>query len=167
MISRDKIEIYVADSESSAVRAINMKTLKGVRCVVGGDKKPKNLHAYGDVDGVGTTARLQHPLGVHFVKNKNVVLVADTYNHKIKVVDPFTNEVFSWLGGGPGDFTDGLTEQSNFNEPTGLASLYEGDQVKIFIADCNNHCIRYCDYDDGEVHTIELIGVPPSTASKT
>jgi hypothetical protein len=52
-----------------------------------------------------------------------VVLVADTYNHKIKVIDPFTNEVFSWLGKGEGDFEDGPTSEAMFNEPSGISSL--------------------------------------------
>jgi hypothetical protein len=50
--------MYVADSESSAIRAINMKSLKSSRLLVGGDTNPKNLHAYGDVDGQNTNAKL-------------------------------------------------------------------------------------------------------------
>ena len=119
-----------------------MKTLKGARSVVGGDKNPRNLHAYGDLDGVGTKAKLQHPLGVHFIKGKNVVLIADTYNHKVKVVDPFTNEIFSWLGSGSGSFRDGATAEAKFNEPSGVASLVTESSVTVFIADQNNHCIR-------------------------
>lgn len=46
-----KVELYVADSESSAIRSLNMKTLKSSRNLVGGDSNPKNLHAYGDEDG--------------------------------------------------------------------------------------------------------------------
>ena len=48
IISNNKIELYIADSESSAIRSINMKTLQASRLLVGGDKNPKNLHAYGD-----------------------------------------------------------------------------------------------------------------------
>lgn len=40
-VIKDKVEIYVADSESSCVRAINMKTLSSSRNVVGGDANPK------------------------------------------------------------------------------------------------------------------------------
>jgi len=50
--------MFIADSESSAIRAINMKSLNSARCVVGGDNNPRNLHAYGDLDGVGTEAKL-------------------------------------------------------------------------------------------------------------
>ena len=77
-----------------------MKSLTSTRNLVGGDKDPRNLHSFGDRDGVGTDAKLQHPLGVHFIPEKNVILVTDTYNHKIKVIDPFRSEIFSWLGGG-------------------------------------------------------------------
>jgi len=106
VISDQRIDLYVADSESSAIRCLNMKQLKGVRSVVGGDLNPKNLHSYGDADGQGTQAKLQHPLGVHFVVDKNVVVVADTYNHKIKVIDPFNSEIFSWLGSGKAGLRD-------------------------------------------------------------
>jgi len=58
IISSSKVELYVADSESSAIRSINMKNLKSTRNLVGGDVNPKNLHAYGDEDGVGTAAKL-------------------------------------------------------------------------------------------------------------
>jgi len=52
------------------------------------------------MDGQNEEAKLQHPLGVCFINEKNVVAVTDTYNHKIKVIDPFNNEIFSWLGDG-------------------------------------------------------------------
>ena len=92
-----------------------MKTLTSSRNVVGADNNPKNLHCFGDKDGVGYDAKLQHPLGVHFIPEKNVILVADTYNHKLKVLDPFRNEIFSWLGGMDSSqqaaisFKDGIT----------------------------------------------------------
>lgn len=168
VISKDKIEIYVADSESSAIRAINMKTLSGSRNIVGGDSNPRNLHAYGDVDDIGINAKLQHPLGVHFIKHKNVVLVTDTYNHKVKVIDPFTNEIFSWLGNGNGSLKDGNAMSSEFSEPSGICSIWlkdenDNDKLLVYVADCNNHCIRLIDYDEGDVTTLELFNVPTPT----
>lgn len=74
-------------------------------------------------------------MGVHFIKGKNVVLIADTFNHKIKVVDPFTNQAFSWLGSGKGDFKDDMTENACFNEPNSCASLTINSNVLIFITD--------------------------------
>ena len=117
----------MADSESSSIRAINMKTLTSARNVIGGDQNPKNLHSFGDRDGVSYEAKLQHPLGVNFIPEKNVILIADTYNHKVKVLDPFRNEAFSCLGGADTtsvSLKDGTTSQSAFNEPQGIASLF-------------------------------------------
>lgn len=139
-----------------------MKSLSSTRNLVGGDNNPKNLHSYGDKDGVGTEAKLQHPLGVHFIPEKNVILVTDTYNHKIKVVDPFRNEIFSWLGNGKNIIADDTTFKASFNEPSGISSLYDEEKrdVKVYICDTNNHCIRRTYYDIGSVETPKISGVP-------
>jgi len=167
MISKDHIECYVADSESSSIRAINMKSLNSARNVIGSSTNTKNLHSFGDKDGVGYDAKLQHPLGVHFIPEKNVVLVADTYNHKVKVLDPFRNESYSWLGGSHSTalcLKDGQTNETAFNEPQGVCSLYDEQRqdVKVYICDTNNHCIRSCYYDVGNVTTLQFKGVPPT-----
>jgi|LakMenE01Jun11ns_1017448.scaffolds.fasta_scaffold9471840_1 hypothetical protein len=139
-----------------------MKTLSSSRLLVGGHVNPKNLHSYGDKDGVETEAKLQHPLGVHFIPEKNVILVTDTYNHKIKVIDPFRNEIFSWLGSGQTKIADGATLNCSFYEPSGVSSLYDEKKrdVKVYICDTNNHCIRKVYYDIGTVSTPEIRGVP-------
>ena len=162
IISNSKIELYVADSESSAIRSINMKTLVASRCLVGGDVNPKNLHAYGDLDGTNECAKLQHPLGVAFIPEKNVIAVTDTYNHKIKVIDPFNNEIFSWLGNGHATLLDQQTFDASLNEPSGICSIYDPKEkdIKVFIADCNNHCIRFVHYDTGFLTTPKIHGIP-------
>lgn len=162
IISNSKIELYVADSESSAIRSINMKTLQASRCLVGGDLNSKNLHAYGDQDGQKEDAKLQHPLGVSFIPEKNVIAVTDTYNHKIKVIDPFNNEIFTWLGNGKATLKDDQTFEASLNEPSGICSLFDkkAQDIKVFIADCNNHCIRTVLYDQGLVVTPYMRNVP-------
>src|SRR5438552_16424884 len=71
--------LYFADSEVSAVRRIDLAA-EQVETLVG-----RGLFDYGDVDGALADARLQHPLGVTISGEK--ILVADTYNHKIKELD--------------------------------------------------------------------------------
>ena len=52
---------------------------------VGGDPVfSDNLFKFGDVDGQGSDARLQHPLAVCSLPDGSV-LVADSYNHRLKV----------------------------------------------------------------------------------
>lgn len=91
-----------------------------------------------------------------------MILVTDTYNHKIKVVDPFRNEIFSWLGNGRNTMQDETTFKASFNEPSGLSSLYDDEKrdVKVYICDTNNHCIRRTYYDIGLVSTPKISGVP-------
>ncbi|KAK2530639.1 Nhlrc2 [Columba guinea] len=50
--------------------------------------KGKNLFAFGDVDGVGINAKLQHPLGVSWDKKRKLLYVADSYNHKLPILNP-------------------------------------------------------------------------------
>ena len=99
---------------------------------------------------------------MHFIPEKNVILITDTYNHKIKVVDPFRNEIFSWLGSGRNNLADETTFKSGFNEPSGVSSLYDEERrdVKVYICDTNNHCIRQTYYDVGSVVTPVIAGIP-------
>ena len=57
-----------------------------VKNVCGGERDPTNLFAYGDVEGAGLLARLQHPLAVAWNRQRGELYVADSYNHKIKKV---------------------------------------------------------------------------------
>ena len=43
----------------------------------------QNLFAFGDVDGKGVDAKLQHPLGVAWAPKQSLLYVADSYNHKV------------------------------------------------------------------------------------
>lgn len=44
----------------------------------------QNLFAFGDVDGKGVDAKLQHPLGVAWMPEQSLLYVADSYNHKVR-----------------------------------------------------------------------------------
>uniref|UniRef100_A0A6Q2YZM0 NHL repeat-containing protein 2 n=1 Tax=Esox lucius TaxID=8010 RepID=A0A6Q2YZM0_ESOLU len=135
--------LYVADSESSTVRSVALKD-GAVKLLVGGERDPMNLFAFGDVDGKGMDAKLQHPLGVAWAPDKSLLYVADSYNHKIKVVDPKNKQC--WVVAGTGEAGDvlgpGFTE-SSFNEPGGLCV---GEGV-LFIADTNNHQLKVLDLE--------------------
>jgi len=120
--------LYFADSEVSAVRGVDMG-LEKVFTVIG-----EGLFSFGDVDGTHPKAKLQHPLGIDAWNTS--LLVADTYNHKIKVVDPGARSARTLYGtGSPGASTDdgGLA----LFEPGGLSVA--GDE--LYIADTNNHRI--------------------------
>jgi DNA-binding beta-propeller fold protein YncE len=149
----DKGILYFADSESSSIRAANLNK-KTTHLVVGGDA---NLFEFGDEDGQGNEARLQHPLGTAL--DHNTLYIADTYNSKIKKVDITTNTVTSWLGSAPG-WGDGVN--AVFNEPGGISF----DGGLLYVADTNNHAIRIIDVATGNTSTLILKGAenfdPPS-----
>jgi DNA-binding beta-propeller fold protein YncE len=101
------------------------------------------------VDAKGDAVRLQHPLGVAVLPDGRVA-IADTYNHKIKVLDPQTGQVKTLAGNGKPGHADGHGHTAQFYEPGGL-SVSGG---KIFVADTNNHCIRVVDARNGKTETL-------------
>ncbi len=111
--------LYIADAETSAIRNIRLKH-DVVSTLVG-----KGLFDYGDREGIGMKARLQHPLGVAVDPERNALWVADTFNSRIKRIDLRTSEVTRFAFNLPLD------------EPGGL-NLYRN---KLFIANTNAHQI--------------------------
>jgi sugar lactone lactonase YvrE/thiol-disulfide isomerase/thioredoxin len=82
--SPDGTTLWIADSESSAVRWISggeLHTAAG-----------QGLFDFGHVDGPADQALLQHPLGVLALADGSV-LVADTYNGAVRRYDPATRLV--------------------------------------------------------------------------
>ncbi|GFO25865.1 nhl repeat-containing protein 2-like [Plakobranchus ocellatus] len=146
--------LYVADSESSSIRSVSLDSCK-VAGVVGGERDPTNLFAFGDCDGKGYDAKLQHPLGVTVV-NDNLI-IADSYNHKIKYVDLNTKECHTLAGNGsPGAVIDPYDlKLCQFNEPGGLSADHE--KKLIYIADTNNHTIKVLDFVKKSIYQLPII----------
>ena len=144
--------LYVVDSEGSAVRKIPLDPEGEVSTIVGTSDLPQGrcLFEFGDIDGVGDDARLQHPLGIAY--HKGQLYVADSYNHKIKVVDIAKRTSKSFLGTGKAGTKDDPVQLS---EPAGLA--FAGD--KLFIADTNNHQIRVYNLESKKSSILELTGL--------
>ncbi len=140
--------LYFADSESSSIRYADVGVATGgTGLVAGGDA---NLFEFGDADGVGSAARFQHPLGVVVWEEK--LIVADTYNSRLRLIDPVTQEVETFLGAEQG-WADGA--EPRFYEPGGLA--IDGDT--LYVADTNNHAVRIVDLPTGETTTLVLKGI--------
>ncbi len=142
VIDGQLLRLFIADSEISSVRQIGLRTDK-VGTLVGGD-----LFQYGDHDGAQDSVRLQHPLGVAFHDGK--VYLADTYNHKIKTIDPNLRLCKTLCGAGEPGHLDGSAPR--FYEPSGLTFL----NGKMYIADTNNHAIRVYDLHAKQAGTLLL-----------
>jgi methionine-R-sulfoxide reductase len=142
--------LYEADSESSSIRRIDLAS-GAVTTLAGGAPNPSNLFAFGDKDGSGFAAKLQHPLGVAFGEGK--LFIADTYNSKIKTLDPQNGAVKTLWGG-----------HEELNEPGGVSVLGH----KLFIADTNNHRIVVFDLLRKSATTLTFKNLPaPHTARRS
>jgi len=148
-LGTDGRELYVADSEVSSIRGVGLVDNLPVRTVCGSGE----LFGFGDVDGQGVDVLLQHCLGVEY--SQNYLWVADTYNHKIKRVDPYTGDCLTVLGDGTAGHQDGQGTKARFSEPSGLSAI----AAHLYIADTNNHAIRRVALDTLEVTTLEFPGL--------
>jgi thiol-disulfide isomerase/thioredoxin len=143
-LATDGRELFVLDSETSSVRAVDLAS-GSVRTVVGLD-----LFVFGDQDGDRRSARLQHPIGLGF--GEGALWVADTYNSKLKRVDPATGATRTVLGGGA------------LAEPAGLSVA----GATAWIADTNHHrVVRYvlrAAPSGGAVAPLPLVGLAAPAA---
>ncbi|MCB0183824.1 MAG: hypothetical protein KDE31_06150, partial [Caldilineaceae bacterium] len=139
--------LFVADAEASAIRALDLSEEPRVLTLVG-----QGLFDWGDVDGVGAAVRLQHPTGLAG-DDGGLLYIADSYNHKIKTLDPTTGEVRTLIGTGEQGAADGPFLEAQLYEPEGLVAV----DGRLYIADTNNHLIRVADLATQEVQTLQLL----------
>ncbi len=127
-------KLYLADSETSAVRVIDLTGVGLVNTIVG-----TGLFDFGDQDGKGKDAVLQHPLGVHYSGGK--IYIADSYNDKIKVLDLDTQEVATVQAS-----ANIICDDKNCTrlwEPAGVIKV----ESCLYVSDTNNHRILKIDLD--------------------
>lgn len=130
-VTSDGETLYVADSEVSAVRALNLKS-RQITTLIG-----HGLFDFGDRDGDFVQAKLQHPLGLSYCSDK--IYLADSYNHKIKELDLKTKRIKTlWQG--------------DLSEPGGLAYFNH----RLYISDTNNNKIRILDLKSLEMSDLQL-----------
>jgi len=153
-LASDGTWLYVADSEGSSIRAVPLARGEPVRTVVGtASLSQGRLFTFGDTDGLPGDARFQHPLGVVFYGGQ--IYVADTYNNKIRVVDPATGETRTLAGTRQPGHTD---QPPAFDEPAGITAA----AGKLFVADTNNHAIRVIELGPSpKVQTLTIAGLKP------
>ncbi|MCF7804691.1 MAG: redoxin domain-containing protein [Candidatus Marinimicrobia bacterium] len=141
-------KIYFADSEVSGIRSADIAPQGKVRTIIG-----HGLFEYGDKDGSYRRARLQHPLGITYVDG--MLYIADTYNNKIKRIDPDERTSETVAGTGEPGMKDGKAKSATFDEPGGI-DYADG---KLYIADTNNHLVRVFDLESKTVSTLKISGI--------
>ena len=141
----DQDWIYLADSESSTVRKVHRKD-GAVKNLCGEERDPTNLFAHGVVDGEGVATKLQHPLGVT-LGEQGEVYIADSYNHKVKVVTGTKGSVKRVVGGA------GDNNATQLSGPGGLCVASD----KLYMADTNNNCLKVVDLATGSMQRWDIV----------
>ena len=137
-ICSDPLKLLFADAESSAIRSVATGPLDAVRSIVG-----TGLFDHGDRDGTGDAVRLQHPQDVAY--QRRTLLVADTYNDKIKVIEPGPRTSAAMIGeAGSGD---------SLLHPSGIWA----DDDRVFVADTDNHRVVAIAPADGSVVPVIMV----------
>ena len=129
-LSADGNTLYLADSESSAIRAITLSADPQLLTLVGA-----GLFDFGWVNGNFRKARLQHPLGVAVEDGR--VLVADTYNSTIRELQLAKHTVADFDAGGEFTCVDPVCIPTR--EPAGIVV---DTPDRIFLVDTGNHRIE-------------------------
>ncbi|MFP5391546.1 MAG: gluconolaconase [Gammaproteobacteria bacterium] len=119
--------LYVADTGNNAIRKV---TPQGVVSTLAGGG------AAGERDGPGATAQFNGPVGVAVDRHGNV-LVADTYNDRIRRIAP-DGSVTTLAGGAPGA-QDGPAKEAQFDTPT---AIVVDAQDNVYVADSGNGAVR-------------------------
>jgi len=136
--------VYVADTGNHCIRKISagaVETLAGT-----------GVSGF-TADGLNATAQFASPRGIAVDASGSKVLVADTGNHRIRLI--FSGNVFALSGDGTAGFVDGEGAVARYSSPTGIAL---DDNGVGYVSDQGNHRIRRVE-SDGSVGTLAGSGI--------
>ncbi len=121
--------VYVAEYGNHRIRAV---TSSGLVSTLAGSGS--NTWA----DGTGAAASFWSPTGVATYPGSGIIYVADTFNHRIRVLTP-SGVTTTFAGSGSFSWADGQGTSARFSHPRGLTVDSAG---AVYVADSNNHRIR-------------------------
>lgn len=137
-----KGDLLVPDNGSSVVYRINTTSWEST--VVAG-----LANSTGWMDGIGATARFEHPWGITTDAAGNIYVagcghqfdaVPGTSGSNIRMIVPATGKVSTIAGGDAPGFADGPGGAAKFSIPSGIACAKDGKT--LYVLDRDNYCIR-------------------------
>ena len=145
----------LADFDDSPTKAYTQTPdLSGtVRYVVG---KRVGATRFGGDGETANHARLNFPSGMA-IDDQGTLYIADTWNHRIRRVDPLTGMIHTIAGTGQPKWTGdgGPAHSAALNEPVALVMNRKG---KLYIADQTNNRVRMIDTLTGIITTVAGTG---------
>jgi hypothetical protein len=159
-ITGSKEVFFFSDANNNAIRRVEINYSGKIETLLG-----KGYFQFGDVDGPIAQAKIQYPVGMYLenqensssqVPNQSIckdgLVVADSFNHKIKCISFSGKNIFTILGQGKAGYKNGKKHEVLFNYPTSIAI----QDNKLFISDTNNHAIRIYDSKTGDTKTLSI-----------
>jgi GT2 family glycosyltransferase/sugar lactone lactonase YvrE len=152
-------DVYFADSNNHVIRRIDART-NNISTVAGDNARGA---AFGGDFGPGAAAQLNTPSDVAIAPDGDLV-IADSYNHRIRRVDRDTGVITTIAGTGKEgyDGDDRPATEATLHAPNAVAAAPNGD---IYIADTLNYRIRMIDHATGLIHTVAGLGIPGENGS--
>ena len=147
----DEGVLYIADQSNNRVRAVDLAT--GVICTVAGT----GTAAYTGDDVAATETGLAGPSGLALASD-GTLFIADSFNGRIRAVDPVTGFIRTVVGDGGEYRYQGPDEplSSSLSRPSGIALDEEGN---LYFTDSDNHLVRRWDRITGCIERIAGVGV--------
>src|SRR5712691_11128359 len=147
----DKGVLYIADQSNNRVRAVDLTT--GVIYSVAGT----GMAAYNGDDVPATETGLAGPNGLALASD-GTLFIADSFNGRIRAVDPVTGLIRTVVGDGGEYRYQGPDEppSSSLSRPSGIALDEQGN---LFFTDSDNHLVRRWDRITGRIERIAGVGV--------
>jgi sugar lactone lactonase YvrE len=143
--------LYIADQSNNRVRAVDLAS--GVIRTVAGT----GIAAYNG-DGVAATETgLAGPGGLALASD-GTLFIADSFNGRIRAVDPVTGFIRTVVGDGGEYRYQGPDEppSSSLSRPSGIVL---DEQENLFFTDSDNHLVRRWDRTTGRIERIAGVGV--------
>jgi len=143
--------LYIADQSNNRVRAVNLAT--GVIRTVAGT----GAAAYNGDGVTATETGLAGPGGLALASD-GTLFIADSFNERIRAVDPITGLIRTAVGDGGEYRYQGPDEppSSSLSRPSGMALDKQGN---LFFTDSDNHLVRRWDRTTGRIERIAGVGV--------
>jgi len=128
--------LYVADTESHAIRAVNLKERK-VTTVAGVGRQSPRVFPPG-TSGRALATALCSPWDVIQLSGDKAIYIAMAGPHQIWKLDPESDRISVFAGSGYENIEDGPAEAAKFAQPSGLAT----DGENLFVADSEVSGVR-------------------------
>ena len=144
-------DLWVADTGGNSIRRIALTGSPEVITVAGATDGED-----GDRDGVGHAARLRGPRDVAVAGGR--VMIADTGNHRIRLLDPSSAQMIAIAGSGARGRSDGLLMQIELDSPSAVTM----NGTTLYIADTGNNRIVRADLTTLDAATL-FVSAPAET----